>query len=49
MALSSLGAAAKPAESPLRRFLSKEATPGSEEATAQVYARLALKNLSDKQ
>jgi hypothetical protein len=46
LALSRLGPAAKPAESALRRFLSKEAVPGSEEGTAQIFARLALKNVS---
>ena len=46
MALSRLGAAPKPAEFALRQFLSKQAASGTEEATAQHYARLALKNLS---
>jgi hypothetical protein len=45
-ALSWIGAAARPAEAALRQFLSKEAPSGSEEAGAQFYARLALKNLS---
>ncbi len=48
MALSEMGAAAKPAETALRRFLSRAVTPDSEDANAQVYARLALKNLSDR-
>jgi hypothetical protein len=48
MALSNLGAAAGSAEPALRRFLSREASPGTEDESAQAYARLALKNLSDK-
>jgi hypothetical protein len=45
MALSDLGIAAKDAEPALRRFAARAFPTGSEDANAQVYARLALKAL----
>src|SRR5205085_5381685 len=48
LALLGLGAAAKTAEPALRRFISKEATSGTDDWTSQHLAQQALKDLGSK-